>query len=195
MANYDHVVIRSDNTEIIKQIATDYRHFDEFIQSSPYELSMTIRNGSPHTQLHNYLRVLSEKAEAPIIAEVQFEHDYYTQKHIIQYSNGTEEQIGLEPEYMTSCGQYHSIPDETINSWFDKAILVLRRLDTISRNDDGSWDINSPEGEVFYSFEEHGYKVVTTKIGLQVNMAIYRRTGPWEEVDRVSCVGFDDIPF
>lgn len=183
MANYDHVLVKCQNTEVIDEIA-DRCFDDKVFRENPGEISITIRNGDPHIQLHEYLKSMSTQRTEEIIAEVSFEHDDFARIHIMRYLDGKEEQIGLKPHYSF---EYHGsvrkkLGDELFHKIMNLAIELLCKVDSTQKDKDGNFELVYPPGELTYIFEHCGYRIEAIKYCNQITICVYERTGKWREM-------------
>jgi len=94
------------------------------------------------------------------------EGDWYSQIHIVEYRNGNEKIVDIEPGYTS--GHIPLIDEKDRDAIIKKATAYCRKLDTTRTDNDGKMFIDWFKEKVCFTFEHDGadgkkYRVEATK--------------------------------
>ncbi len=170
MANWDHTELKCSNTEAVnacvmainsesKPFVRDYLDYKE----GDTELFAVTAWGVPDEKIKE---VSKQFPNDVITCRYSFEHDWYSDVHIVDYRNGAEKEVNIKPGYMT--GHIFLNSEKDRDAIIEKAIAFCRKLDTTETNKDGELFINWLAEKVCYTFEHNGadgkkYRVEATK--------------------------------
>lgn len=170
MANWDDTVLKCSNAEAvkacvmaIKDAGKPYMRDGSDYQEGDTEFYAVTAWGVPHEKIKE---VSKQFPNDVITCRYSFEHDRYSAIHIVEYRNGEEKVVNIEPGYMT--GHIFLNSENDRDAIIKKAMAFCRKLDTTEMNKDGKLFINWFDEKVCYTFEHNStdgkkYRVEATK--------------------------------
>ncbi|MFZ4439423.1 MAG: hypothetical protein ACOYOS_13420 [Syntrophales bacterium] len=203
MPNWDNTTLTCSNTEAVKACATaiqsdskpfmrdqsDYKEGDtEFYASTAWDV--------PHEKIKE---VSKQFPNDVIVCGYSFDGDLHLELHTVEYRNGEDRVVGIEPSYMSGTIPLNN--DKDREAIHDKAVAFCRRLDTTETDKDGKLSLNRFNEEVCYKFEHDvangkKYRIEATKLGHQIVFKVFEGhiRYDWQELQNNHCDG-EDVPF
>ena len=197
MANWDDTELKCSNPEVVKAFATALEEMDyngtKSWKDGDTKIQVHTRNSVPH----NKVKEISNQFPDDVInCRYSFESEQFSEVHTVEYRNGEDKEVGIEPGYMSSLIPLDNENDR--DAIHDKAVAFCRRLDTSETDKDGKMSLNWFKEEVCYKFEYDGadgkkYRIEATKCQAQIDFKVFEGLVKydWREVTSTS----DDVPF
>lgn len=197
MANWNVTILKCGNPEAVKACASAIRRSDknegQWWKDGDTELCAQTTNGVPHEKIKG---ISKHFPDAVITCRYSYEHDQFSEIHIVKYCAGQDTVVGIEPNYMSSGIPLDNEKDR--DEIYEKAVAFCRRLDVPETDKEGKLFLNWFSEEVCYKFEYDGedskkYRVEATKDRERIDFKVFEGLVKydWREATRMS----DDIPF
>ena len=199
MANWDITELKCSNPEVVKACAAAIRRDDkndgEGWKDGDIELYARTR-GVPHEKDE---AISKQFPNDVITCHYSFDCDLFLETHKVEYRNGDDKLVDIEPGYMSEPIPLNSEKDR--DGIYEKAVAFCRRLDMTMTNEEGVLFLKRFGEEVCYKFEYTGvdctkYRVEATKDGCQINFKVFEGIikYDWKEIIAAKD-DTDDTPF
>jgi len=189
MSNWNTTVIECSNPEVMKTCKAELAEMDRNDGKDWDDSDVSFCVSMPNRVPHDKIKEISVRFPDDVITcRYSFEYDLYTEVHIVEYRNGKDKEVDIEPSYLLN--NTPLIGGEDDDAIEKKAEAFCRRLDTKETDKDGNLFINWFGEKVCYTFEHNSadgtkYKIEATKERSNISFKVYEGhiRYDWQEID------------